>query len=164
MARITVGYTGLVNGQFPTVCCKTGVQTDSYVTWRFVETPSWTWVLLPFGFLPFVIARFATTKEFQGILPISPAAEGRLRRLGRIAMVSFVGGIAAVIVGLFSVGGVAYVGFALLAVSAFCFAIGLAVTPDAKRDLDRGSVEIRNVHRTFVQTIEDSWAQNEQQN
>jgi len=158
MARITVATDALTQGQFPPVCCKTGVHTDSYTRIRFVETPGWTWILLPFGFLPFLIARMFASTEFDGVLPMSDAVGRRLSTLRRIAIVSGLAGIASMIGGLVAWGWVV-AGLSLLAVAAICIVAGTIMSPDARRDLGRGSVEISSVHRRFVETIEAAWAQ-----
>jgi hypothetical protein len=158
MARITVASDALERGQFPPVCCRTGVHTDNYVRWNFVETPTWTWILLPFGFLPFVIARFATSKTFSGVLPISPNVVRRVRRLSQAAVVLAALGVAAFVAALATTVPVA-IAFVLLGLAVLAFVAELVGSPDARRDLRRGAVEIRNVHPTFVGTIEAAWAQ-----
>jgi hypothetical protein len=158
MARITVATEALTQGQFPPVCCKTGVHTDDYVRIRFVETPGWTWILLPFGVLPFLIARMFATTEFDGVLPMSAAVNRRLSTLRKIAILSGLAGIASMIAGLVAWGWVV-LGFSLLAIAAICIIAGTIISPDAKRDIGRGAVELRGVHRRFVETIEAAWAQ-----
>lgn len=163
MARITVAYDALERGQFPPVCCRTGDHTDHYVRLRFTDTPGWTWVLLPFGVLPFIVARLFVTTTYDGVLPLSQEAENRIKALARAALVAGVAGVASIVAGLLTSGsGLAVIGLALLGVGVVCVIAGTIASPDTKRDVARGAVELRNVHRDFVRTIEAAWAQNQQ--
>jgi hypothetical protein len=55
----------------PRVCVVTG--EDGHLHWRvrYVNPAGALWVLLLFGVVPFVLARFLTRKEVEGRLPIS---------------------------------------------------------------------------------------------
>lgn len=160
MARITVAYEAVQRGQFPPLCCKTGVHTDNYVRWRFVYSPRWTWVLLPFGIIPFIIARMFVTEEFDGVLPMSPKVVRRLNRLRLLTPIAGLLGIAGIVGGaLVATTGLAVAGVVLLAIAALCLLAGTIMSPDCHRDLDRGAAELSSVHRRFVQTIEAAWEQ-----
>jgi MFS family permease len=159
MARITVATEALTQGQFPPVCCKTGVHTDDYVRITFVETPGWTWILLPFGFIPFLIARLFVTTEFDGVLPMSPPFVRRMGRLRRVAQIAGVAGVGCLIAAMFVSTELAVLGFVLIGIAAACLIASTIMAPDAKRDVGRGAVEIKSVHRRFVETIEAAWAQ-----
>jgi hypothetical protein len=159
MARITIAYVALEKGQFPPVCCKTGVHTDNYVRMRFVQTPSWTWILLPFGFFPFLIARLFVAQEFDGVLPMSPQVAKRLNRLRRATFLVGALGLTGLIAGVFGETAFAIAGIVLIGIGAITLLVGTITSPDCKRDLDRGAAELSSVHRRFVETIEAAWAQ-----
>lgn len=160
MARITVAADSLREGTFPPVCAKTGVHTDSYVTWTFSQTPGWTWLLLPFGILPCVIARLLTTTTFRGVLPVAPTVVTRTRRLGRLAALLAIAGVVTGAAGMASDASLA-AGAVLLAAALAAYVTGIITAPDARRNASGVAVELRRVHPTFVQTIEAAWAQRE---
>lgn len=45
----------------------------------FTSTPGWTWILLLFGILPFLIAQYFTTQRIVGLVPMSDVALRRGR-------------------------------------------------------------------------------------
>lgn len=152
MARIAVRRDAFEQGTFPAVCCKTGAPADGLERWEFSNTPTWTWILLPFGIFPFLIATAFVTERFSGLLPISSVAAGRLS-VARKLIWSF-GGAA---LGCFAVGLTLYdallpiaIGFAVLCLLAI--AIRWLLSPSANLD-GRDVVILSNVHRGFVGAI-----------
>ena len=71
MARVAVTVEDLEAGTLPGVCAKTGEQADGFATIEFTSTPQWTWILLLFGILPFVIARAFSKVRVVGLVPMS---------------------------------------------------------------------------------------------
>jgi hypothetical protein len=105
----------LERGTLPPVCAKTGVPTDGYVKIRFSSAPTWTWILLLFGILPFLIAHYFATVHVEGIVPMSEAAQRRVTVFNRL----FIGFVALGVV-------VTVVGFALDTESAVIL-VGLVI-------------------------------------
>lgn len=68
-----------MEGNLPPVCAKTGEAADGSATIEFTSTPSWTWILLLFGILPFLIARYFATVRVLGLVPMSDVALRRAR-------------------------------------------------------------------------------------
>ena len=79
MARAAVTVEDLENGHLPAVCAKTGRAADGYATIVFTSTPGWTWILLLFGIVPFLIARYFSTQRIAGLVPMSDLALRRGR-------------------------------------------------------------------------------------
>jgi hypothetical protein len=79
MARVAVTVEDLEAGTLPGICAKTGEQADGFATIEFTSTPQWTWILLLFGILPFVIARAFSKVRVVGLVPMSDAALRRAR-------------------------------------------------------------------------------------
>jgi hypothetical protein len=130
----------------------TGAHADRYTRWKFTEVPGWTWILLPFGFIPFVIARFATARDFEGVLPVSARAERRVRMIAVATVVGGIAGIALLVGGLVAPAwGIA--GIVTLACAGLLVLAGFASTPNAKRDVGAATVELTRVHEAFVAAL-----------
>jgi hypothetical protein len=71
-------------GTLPQVCAKTGVPTDGWAKIRFSSAPTWTWILLPFGIFPFLIAQSFATVHVEGIVPMSDVAQRRVTVFNRL--------------------------------------------------------------------------------
>ncbi|MDP9185128.1 MAG: hypothetical protein M3O29_05620, partial [Actinomycetota bacterium] len=79
MARAAATVEDLVDGHLPPVCAKTGGPADGFATIVFTSTPGWTWILLLFGILPFLIARYFSSVRIVGLVPMSDVALRRGR-------------------------------------------------------------------------------------
>ncbi len=79
MARAAVTVEDFENGHLPAVCAKTGEAADGFASIEFTSTPGWTWILLLFGILPFLIARYFSTQRIAGLVPMSDVALRRGR-------------------------------------------------------------------------------------
>jgi Flp pilus assembly protein TadB len=91
------------------------------------------------------------------VLPITVGAEQRVRQLSRAALAFAVAGVAAFF-GAYVDLAWARLGVALLVIAGGFLVAGYASSPRARRDADRGTVELRNVHPAFVQAVEASWS------
>lgn len=151
MARLAVARETFERGAFPPVCCRTGEHAGSYDTFEFSHTPSWTWILIIFGVLPFLIAAAFVSQRFVGVLPFSLRARARLAAGRRLVWVL---GSSALVVG--AAGLVAGDGWVLLSVllaAAWLTAIAVVwrLAPTAK--LDGTTVVLSNVHHAFVEAV-----------
>jgi hypothetical protein len=90
VARVAVTVEDLVAGTLPPFCAKTGAPADGFASVEFTSTPAWTWILLLFGILPFLIARAFSRVRVVGLVPMSDAA---LRR-GRVFTWTYLGAFA----------------------------------------------------------------------
>lgn len=80
MAGAVLSVERLERGDLPPVCCKTGERTRRTVERRHRVIPPWTWVLLPFGVVPFLLVALLTTQRTVMVaLPMSRRAALRLR-------------------------------------------------------------------------------------
>jgi hypothetical protein len=84
MARVDARVSDLERGTLPPVCTKTGVPTDGYTKIRFSSAPAWTWILLLFGILPFLIAQYFATVRIDAIVPMSEVAQRRVTVFNRL--------------------------------------------------------------------------------
>lgn len=153
MARILVRRGMFERGEFPPVCCKSGAHGDVYSAWEFSHMPRWTYVLILFGILPFLVASAFATVRLRGVLPISTPVQGRLKTARRWVWAF---GIGAVVLGIV---GMASSSPAALAPAAIALVAWLATvacvwvwSPNARLDAD-DVVELTNVHRGFVEAI-----------
>ena len=69
----------LESGRLPKLCAKTGAATETTAGVRLTSAPGWTWVLILFGIVPFVIVRWLATKSVRGRVPVSQPVPGRAR-------------------------------------------------------------------------------------
>jgi hypothetical protein len=82
MAHTTATVADLENGNLPMICAKTGEKADILAPVDFTSTPSWTWILILFGFFPWLIARYFAKERITGQVPLSNAAVLRDRWCG----------------------------------------------------------------------------------
>lgn len=151
MARVLVRREIFERGQFPPVCCKTGERAEFYDRFEFSNTPSWTWILLLFGVLPFLIATAFATQRFSGVLPISQRARRRIRTARRS---SWVLGLVAIFVGAASlVAGSRWVYLGAALVAAWLVAIALVALWTPNANLRGEAVALSNVDAAFVGAI-----------
>jgi hypothetical protein len=98
MASAAISVDRLERGDLPLVCAKTGAPTRHRVVRRHRVIPGWTWVLLPFGVLPFVLAAMLFTRRTITVsLPITKRARRRQQLAERIARWSCFAGVLAVL-------------------------------------------------------------------
>ena|SRR5437867_3639423 len=152
MAHLTVRFEAFERGEFPMVCCKTGRPADYLVEQEFVYVPPWTWILIFFGFFPFLIARAFGARRFVGTIPMSERADLRIRRASRTAALSMIFGIVLLFAGFLAVMPLAAAGLFFLAVSIVAFVVGRIWMPGAWPD-DHYAVELTRVHPRFVEAV-----------
>ena len=76
----------LAAGTLPPICVITGQATSGSRTVHFATTPGWVFVLLLFGFFPFLIAWILARRAVRGLLPLSPAASSWLTRRNTVGL------------------------------------------------------------------------------
>lgn len=81
--RVWVPRQALAEGDLPPVCVRTGRPADGLVPVRFRPVPGWTWLLLPFGVLPFLVATFFAGELVVGDVPATRAVVDHQRRWRR---------------------------------------------------------------------------------
>jgi hypothetical protein len=154
MARVAARVSDLEGGTLPPVCAKTGVPTDGYTKIRFSSAPTWTWILLLFGILPFLIAQFFATVRIDAIVPMSEVAQRRVTVFSRLFI-----GLVVLSVGVIAVGIVldtqtaVLVGLAMLLVVVVGMLLALAsLLPSGQ--VSGEWVELSGVHERFAAELE----------
>jgi hypothetical protein len=84
MAEVNARVSDLEGSRLPPVCAKTGEPTDGYAKMEFSSSPPWTWILLLFGILPFLIAHFFASVHVVGFVPMSDVAQRRVTVFNRL--------------------------------------------------------------------------------
>jgi hypothetical protein len=79
MAVAVASIEDVEQGHLPRVCAKTGQPADGFATLQFASAPGWTWILLLFGILPFLIARYFAARRIYASIPMSDLALRRIR-------------------------------------------------------------------------------------
>jgi hypothetical protein len=139
---------------------QTGEPADRLLPVRATYVPRWTWLLLPFGWLAFMIARGFTTELATGLVPFSQAGLARKRAQAWARLGWGVLGAVLLLVVLYRVawplallGGCVLV--ALLSglglISAELHATGAV---GAHLDPENGAVVLWGVHDRFKQAVE----------
>ncbi|HKE97408.1 MAG TPA: hypothetical protein VKG45_00530 [Actinomycetes bacterium] len=135
----------------PAVCVKTGASAELLIPRRALHFPRWTWVLLPFGILPFLIARWFASRSVDGYLPFARAAFTRIRQAAIVRTVALVAGVLLVIAGP-AAGSSAlwWAGVGAWAVAAVAFALELAWSVGAFYLPEERRVLLTRVHERFA--------------
>lgn len=156
MAGVVITVDRLERGDLPPVCCKTGQRTRIMVERRHRVLPPWTWVLLPLGVVPFLVAALLSTRRTMTIgLPMSRRAARRLRTADALARLCL---FAAVLTGLAAVTGdlrigwLVPVGFVAAAAIAYALTRALWVGVDLSYTTAR-LVHLNRVHPRFAEAV-----------
>lgn len=128
MAVANARVADLERGTLPQVCAKTGVPTHGYTKIRFSSAPTWTWILLLFGILPFLIAQYFATVHVEGIVPMSDVAQRRVTVFNRLFIGLVALGAVVIVVGWWALdteAAVILVGLAMMIAAAFVMFLAL---------------------------------------
>ena len=154
--RVWVPRQALAEGDLPPVCVRTGRPADGLVPIRFRPVPAWTWLLLPFGVLPFLVANLFAGELVVGDVPVTRSVVDHHHRWrGRGLWL----GIAAVVgVGLAVLGSSPWV--AGLAVACGLTSLGIlawrwATWITVKTDRNGLWVRLSGVDGAFAQAVAD---------
>ncbi|WP_457256577.1 hypothetical protein [Pedococcus sp. P5_B7] len=139
----------------PRVCVKTGIPTADVLTIKGSAAPGWSWVMIVFGFLPWLFASLASSKSYEIQVPMQAAVWRRHRRVRRAAFVLFVVGVTLAIIAttqgrqnsaflLFP----AFVGLAVYAGNEWFNTIGVHLSRD-------GGLLLTRVHPEFERALLD---------
>lgn len=156
MADVTVERSVLTEEgahQLPRVCVLSGEPADGTIWFRLSHTPAWTFLLILFGILPFLIAEYFTTERIKVTLPVTRAALARLRRMRRLRTALLLVGVALFVVALVA-GSTAllWAGVAMfLAGAVLWVAVSWRMPSWAPADVD--AVTLRSVHADFVHAV-----------
>lgn len=85
----------------PAVCVKTGTPTADALTIRGSAAPGWSWAMLVFGFLPWLVANLATSKPYAIEVPMRAVVWRRHRRVRRAALYLIGTGVALTVAAMF---------------------------------------------------------------
>ena len=133
MAVATASVEDVEQGNLPRVCAKTGQPADGFKTLQFVSTPGWTWILLLFGILPFLIARYFAARRIYALIPMSDLALRRIRAFTWTYRIFFVAAVLLSATGWLlsdqedDVSVVLLIGLAMLIVTIAFWSIGVAL-------------------------------------
>ena len=140
----------------PRVCVKTGTPTADVLTIRGSAAPGWSWFMIVFGFLPWLVANLATSKRYVIEVPMRAVVWKRHRALRRAALYLFVTGVAFAIIATtqgWQNSAIllipAFAGLALYAGNEWSNTIGVYLTRD-------GGLLLTRVHPGFKQALINS--------
>jgi hypothetical protein len=152
MATAVAPVSALEAGSLPPICAKTGRKADGYQQIDFSSAPTWTWILLLFGIVPFVIAQYFARVHVVGLLPMSEVAQRRIDRFNRLFVGSVILGLAVVGIGLVTVSSAVLWGLAIMVAAILVMAIGHEFfLPGGQVRDDR--VRLSGVHKRFADEL-----------
>jgi hypothetical protein len=153
--KVWVRREDLASGALPEVCVVTGQPTDILARTRFEWLPDWTWILLLFGVLPFLVAVAFASERIPALIPLSQEAVDRRRGHRRRAILAGAAG-AALFAAAYVVEEVWLVWLALAALGLVLVSLlGLwRSLPRARPDRSGLGVRLRGVHPRFVEAVE----------
>lgn len=152
MATAVAAIEDLRTGSLPPVCAKTGAAAAGTAELQFTATPSWTWILLLFGILPFLIARSFSRIRLNALLPMSDAALRRGRAFNWTVRILFVVGVGLLIAGSATGPALAWAGIGVLLGSVLVVVVGWPfIWPTGQVDGDW--VRLGFVHPRFAREL-----------
>ena len=107
------------------MCAKTGEAADDYVPIEFTSTPGWTWILLLFGIIPFLIARAFSTVRVVGLVPFSEVARRRRRAFNWLCIGFLLVSVVVLVIGIRTDTAVVLTGVAMLVATALFALLGV---------------------------------------
>lgn len=154
MAEVQVSRDDLAAGDLPRICVVTGRPADGTVPFRFDSLPTWTWVLLLAGIVPFLVAWFFVSESVRGEVPVLAEVVERYHRRRRQGVGLAVAGLAVIFLAAgLDVDWGAWLGLATMAA-------GMVVTASASRLFITGRLEgdgtvvrLRRVHPRFAEAL-----------
>jgi hypothetical protein len=90
MSTVTVSRAQLHGGALPPICIVSGRAADGTVTATFSRLPTWTYLLLLAGIVPFVIAALFAPERLRAEVPVHAATLEGYHRLSRRILLSWV--------------------------------------------------------------------------
>jgi hypothetical protein len=154
VARAAATVEDLVAGRLPLICAKTGDRAEGFVPIEFSSTPGWTWILLLFGIIPFLIARAFSTVRVVGHVPMSDVARRRTRAFNWASIGFLLLGLVVLAIGVATSTAVVLTGVAMVVATALFVAIGLPfVLPFGQVEGDW--VQLSFVDRRFARALDD---------
>jgi hypothetical protein len=157
MARVMVPADVFIEGKFPAVCAKTGAPADRWLAVRANYLPGWSWLLLLFGILPFLIVAAFATQRLTGMVPVSSRAADRLRQARLFRIAAFVAAL-----GLAVAGAVAdqvwlwQLAVAFLFACVLTYLLEVAWSVGGRLDPSARWVQLTGVHRDFAASVDAS--------
>jgi hypothetical protein len=100
VTAVTVEREQLVRGELPPICVVTGGPADGTVTCRLESLPTWTWILLLFGVVPFLVALLFAQERIEGQVPVVREVVTRFHLLRKRAALLAAGAFLALIVAI----------------------------------------------------------------
>jgi len=159
MAHAVASVEDVEDGNLPRVCVKTGEPADGFTTLRFVSSPGWTWILLLFGILPFLIARYFAARRIEGQIPMSDIAIRRTQAFTWTYRIFFVAAVLLLAIGWLLAeddgATVALIGLSTLVVTIAFYAIGWVFVFPTGQVSDE-FVTLSFVHKRFAEAV-DEW-------
>jgi hypothetical protein len=125
LARAAATVEDLKEGRLPPVCAKTGEAADDYVPIEFNSTPGWTWILLLFGIILFLIARAFSTIRVVGLVPFSEVARRRRRAFNWLCVGFLLVSVVVLVIGIRTDTAVVLTGVAMLIATALVALLGV---------------------------------------
>jgi hypothetical protein len=157
--RVWVRREDLAAGELPAVCAVSGQPTDLQVRTRFETLPDWTWILLLFGVLPFLVALVFATERIPALVPLHQDVLDRRRAHRRRGWLAGVAGAALLVLGMVADAAVpVWLGLAALGVVLLSLLGASRAFPRARPDRSGLGVWLRGVHPSFVAAVEQTAA------
>jgi hypothetical protein len=154
MAAVDITRSALREADLPPVCVVTGRPADGTVPFTAGWLPGWTFVLLLFGVVPFLVAAHFARVRVEGEVPVTSEALARRHRHHRRAAVLVPAGIAAALLAGFAQSGWlawAAIGMLLGAVGSWVLASQAFI--EGRPLPDGVHVRLRHVHPAFAEAL-----------
>jgi hypothetical protein len=154
VARAAATVEDLKEGRLPPICAKTGEAADGFVPIEFTSAPGWTWILLFFGIIPFLIARAFSTVRVVGQVPMSDVARRRKRAFDWASAGFLLLSVAVLAIGVATDRAVVLTGVGIVVATALFVAFGMPfVWPSG--DVSGEWVQLSFVDRRFSKALDD---------
>jgi hypothetical protein len=155
VGRVWVRREELAAGELPEVCAVSGQPTDLLARTRFETLPDWTWILLLFGVLPFLVALAFATERVPALVPLHQEVFDSRRAHRRRAWLAGVGGAVLLVLGVVAdAPWPIWLALAALAVVLLSLLGSSRTFPRARPDRSGLGVWLRGVHPRFVDAVE----------
>ncbi|HXJ62269.1 MAG TPA: hypothetical protein VNN79_00810 [Actinomycetota bacterium] len=152
MASAAATREDFVAGNLPAICVKSGVETQRFTSVRITSAPGWTWILILFGILPFLIVRYLVAKSAAGRVPVTEAVGRRVRTIEWALIAAVLVGIVLILIG-FVGGSYLAIGGLVVAVVALVILEGARGTWWISGRVSGNDVWLHGVHANFAHAL-----------
>lgn len=157
MSGVQVPETWMAQSYLPPLCARHGVPSTSSLKRTFYsKPPPWSYLLIFFGVVVFVLVVTLTRAKVTGNVPACVECARERRRFWLMVLAAWIASLAILVLGItFSKAGVTLLGFFAILGAVIVSLLGDRFRVSGNVSKDRIWVNLKGVHETFAAAVND---------